>query len=67
MTMKIILNGKDAEAREGETLAELAERLGLAGPFAAQVNDDIIPREKLPEATLKEGDRVEFFRVMAGG
>lgn len=67
MTIRITLNGKPAEAREGETLSDLAGRLGVAAPFAAQVNDDIIPREKLSETVMKEGDRVEFFRMMAGG
>lgn len=65
--MNIVLNGETTEAREGETLSGLMERLGLSGPFAAQVNEDIVPREKLGETRLKEGDRVELFRMMAGG
>lgn len=65
--MEIILNGQKADARDGETLGALIARLGVGGAVAAQVNDEIIHRDRHPAVKLNPGDRVELFRMMGGG
>ena len=65
--MEIILNGETADAHEEETLEALIARLGVGGPVAAQVNDEIIHRDRRAAIRLNPGDRVELFRMMGGG
>ena len=65
--MKIVLNGKETEVEEAKVLSSLMEDMKLGGPVAAMVNDEVIHREKLGSVRLKEGDRVELFRMMGGG
>ncbi|MBI4827663.1 MAG: sulfur carrier protein ThiS [Nitrospinae bacterium] len=65
--MEIILNGEKADARDGETLGALIARLGVGGAVAAQVNDEVIHRDRQPAVKLNPGDRVELFRMMGGG
>jgi thiamine biosynthesis protein ThiS len=65
--MNITLNGKPTDIPDGEHVADLIESLSLDGPVAAQVNEEIIHRDKLKEARLCDGDIVELFRMMGGG
>jgi len=65
--MRITLNGKPADAPDNELVHDLLERLGLGGPVAVQVNEEIIPRDRLPDTRLKPGDKVELLRMMGGG
>lgn len=65
--MVITLNGKKTDVDRGALLGELVASLDLKGPVAAQVNDEILPRESLDDRILSEGDRVEIFLMMGGG
>ena len=65
--MLITLNGEEKEIEQDARLGELVARLDLKGPVAAQVNDEILPREGLDDRLLAEGDRVEIFLMMGGG
>jgi len=65
--MKITLNGEQREVEAGERLSGLIEKLGLDGPVACMVNDQVIHREKLASTILAPGDRVELLRMMGGG
>ncbi|HJM82704.1 MAG TPA: sulfur carrier protein ThiS [Nitrospinota bacterium] len=65
--MEIILNGKSYKASSGKTLANLIDSLNLDGPVAAQVNEEIIQRDRLKGYELHEGDQVELLGIMGGG
>ncbi|MFN2508013.1 MAG: sulfur carrier protein ThiS [Chthoniobacterales bacterium] len=66
--MTILLNGENAEARGAATVAELAERYGLAPKTVlVEHNGVALHQREWAERELSEGDRVEFIRVVAGG
>ncbi|HEB71946.1 MAG TPA: sulfur carrier protein ThiS [Nitrospirae bacterium] len=65
--MNITLNGKSTNIPDGGNVADLIENLKLDGPVAAQVNEEIIHRDKLGERRLNPGDKVELFVMMGGG
>jgi sulfur carrier protein len=66
--MRISLNGEAADARGAATLAELIARFELP-PEAILVehNGIALHRREWPEKSLREGDRIEIVRVVAGG
>lgn len=66
--MQVQVNG-DAMALPSEaTLADLIDRMSLAGKrLAIEVNEDIVPRSQHPEFRLHEGDRVEVVHAIGGG
>ncbi len=65
--MNITLNGKPADIPDDGNVADLIESLKLDGPVAAQVNEEIIQRDRLGETRLSPGDKVELFVMMGGG
>ena len=69
--MKLHING---EARDFSdvptvfTLFALVEKLGMKPDrVAVELNRDIVPRERWPETTLNEGDRLEIVHFVGGG
>lgn len=55
-----------SEARLKESLLDL--RLKALDPtIQIMVNKKIIPREKISEETIKDGDLVTFMKLLAGG
>lgn len=66
--MRILLNGQAADARGAATLAELIARFELP-PEAILVehNGVALHRREWPQKSLKEEDRIEIIRVVAGG
>lgn len=65
--MNITLNGAPAEVDEKETLADILARLGVKGPVATLVNEEVVHRGDLSSKKLKTGDSVEFLVMMGGG
>jgi len=66
--MQLTVNGKTEEFTERLTLAELIERLDLAGKrLAIEVNEELIPRSQFTEHRLGEQDRVEIIHAVGGG
>jgi thiamine biosynthesis protein ThiS len=66
--MRLIINGREQEAPEGATLADLVERLGLSqSACAAEVNQELVPRRQHAERRLAEGDHVELVTLVGGG
>lgn len=66
--MQIILNGKPADLPERVTAAILVDRLELGGKrVAVEVNGRIVPRSRLGEQPLADGDRVEIIHAVGGG
>lgn len=66
--MKIELNGEPMDLSSGATVADLIDRLSLAGKrLAVEVNEDIVPRSQHAEFRLGDGDRVEVVHAIGGG
>jgi len=62
------LNGRDAEAPEGSTLAALLGSLGIApGRIAVERNGRVVPRGEFEIVVLSEGDVLEVVQLVGGG
>ena len=65
--MKLVLNGKDREVNATQ-VEELVAELGL--PLAAALvehNGTALLRSEWSATTLRDGDRLEMIRMVAGG
>jgi sulfur carrier protein len=66
--MRITANGKLHETPEGETVAAFVRRRGLDPRFVvAELNGEPLERNRFEETGLREGDRLELVRAVAGG
>ncbi len=66
--MRVQLNGEEKQVAEGLTLAALIEQLGMKPDrVAAELNREIVPRERWLETPLHEGDRLEVVHFVGGG
>jgi len=62
------VNGRRHQLEEGETVARLLERLGVAGRYAlVERNREPVERSRYEEVKLGEGDRIIVARPVAGG
>lgn len=61
-------NGEPVRLGEGATVADLLGALGLGEKWVvAELNGDPVDRRDMPRTSLKEGDKVELVRAVAGG
>ena len=66
--MKIKLNGNEIEVNDNISVIELMKMKNLdSTKYVAIVNEDVIPKSKISEVILKEGDEVEIITMMGGG
>lgn len=66
--MHIQLNGERYELPDGQSVADLLQRLALTGRrLAVELNRDIVPRSQHAATVLVEGDRVEVVHAIGGG
>lgn len=66
--MHVQLNGEAFEFPDGTTVAELIDRLDLAGRrVAVELNLDILPRSQHATTALREGDQIEVVHAIGGG
>ena len=66
--MKLTVNGDPMEVPEGISAAALLERLKLnPGLVVVELNGNILQRDQLASAVLKEGDQVEIVHFVGGG
>ncbi|MFN3599537.1 MAG: sulfur carrier protein ThiS [Aquificaceae bacterium] len=68
--MKVWINGKEREVKEGINLLNLLEELGMEIKpvgFAVAVNEEVVPKSKYKDYVLKEGDKVEIVNIVGGG
>ena len=67
-SMEIIVNGEKTDVRGAANIAELVERYYLPPQsILVEHNGTALHRREWLDTSLKEGDRVEFIRVVAGG
>jgi len=66
--MRIEVNGEPREIAAGARIADLLGTLGLdPTDVAVERNLVIVPRSRLPEEALGEGDRIEIVHFVGGG
>lgn len=68
--MRIRLNGREAEARDGDSVETLLLREGLLRedrPVAILRNDRVLPSAERSSTSLAEGDRIEVLSFLGGG
>ena len=66
--MKLVVNGEAYEAGHLESVGALLEEMGIGGrPVVVVLNDEVIPASARSACALREGDRVEMFRLVGGG
>ena len=66
--MIVVVNGAEAEIKEGATLLDLLEARGI-GPegVVAELNREIVPGSDFGTTLLSDGDRLELLRFVGGG
>ncbi len=68
MSMKIILNGKGRELKNGFTVDRLLKELDLdARLVAVEINENIVRRDNYSSSRLHENDKVEIVHFVGGG
>ena len=66
--MKASINGKECELPDGLTIAQVLERLEApARGIAVARNDRVVGRASFERELVREGDRIEIIRAVAGG
>jgi sulfur carrier protein len=64
----VTVNGSPREFAAPLTFAQFVDELALAGKrLAIEVNGEIVPRSRFPEARLADGDRIEVVVAVGGG
>jgi thiamine biosynthesis protein ThiS len=67
-TIKIVVNGDPLEIPEKSALSDLLSQLKLKPELVVvELNLNILKREQVTQATLKEGDQVEIVHFVGGG
>ena len=66
--ISITVNGEQHPLERTLSCSELLQRLDLAGRrVALERNGEIVPRSRLPEQVLADGDRIEIVVAVGGG
>jgi len=66
--VQLLVNGENRHFEEALTVAQLLEKLELAGKrVALEKNGDIVPRSRFGEERLADGDRLEIVVAVGGG
>jgi sulfur carrier protein len=64
----VTVNGEARRLESSLPIAELLERLDLAGRrVAVERNGEIVPRSRFAEQPLADGDRLEIVVAVGGG
>jgi thiazole synthase len=67
-TISIHVNGEHRRVRDGITLAELAQELGLEpAKVAVERNLEVVPRSMLASIAVEDGDELEIVHFVGGG
>jgi len=66
--MKITINGQIKQCSPNFTIESLLDELGYANKkIAVEINEEIIPRSKLKNKLIIDGDRIEIINAVGGG
>jgi thiamine biosynthesis protein ThiS len=62
------LNGEKREVPDQSMLVDLVRELSLEpARIAIELNQQVVGRDKWPQTTLKDGDRIEIVHFVGGG
>jgi thiamine biosynthesis protein ThiS len=65
--MNLTINGEN-QVFSAETLGGLVEQLGMKPDrVAIELNREIVPRDRWPQTSLRDGDRLEIVHFVGGG
>ena len=66
--MQVVANGDPVEVQDGATVADLLTALQLGARWVlVERNGEPVPRKQLTTTALRDGDRLELVRAVAGG
>jgi sulfur carrier protein len=66
--MRVTLNGESRDLRDGLTVAELLDELGVrARRIAVEINLNLLGRDDYGQRALCDGDVVEVVQFVGGG
>jgi thiamine biosynthesis protein ThiS len=66
--VEVIVNDKDIEIDDGATVGDLIEQLGFGRKVRiVERNGEPIPRGDVATTVLRDGDKLELVRAVAGG
>lgn len=66
--LTLSVNGEPRRIAAGSTAADLVAELGFAArPVAVEVNEQVVPRARLGDCILREGDCLEIVTLVGGG
>lgn len=66
--MVVVANGDEVEVADDASVADLLELLGLAKRLVVvERNGEPVPRSERATTRLRDGDRLELVRAVAGG
>lgn len=67
--MRIFFNDEPRKLSQTSTLESLLDELGVKNlkGWAIALNETIVPKSKLPEILLSEGDRILLIQATQGG
>jgi thiamine biosynthesis protein ThiS len=64
----VLANGEPVTLDDGATIADLLTEMGLGAKWVvAELNGTAVERADMSRTSLKEGDKVELVRAVAGG
>lgn len=66
--MQLVVNGDETEIPDGSTVLELLTHLGLGPKYViVERNGEPVERRDVTTTTLRDGDRIELVKAVAGG
>lgn len=67
--MKVKVNGEKVHFEKELTIDQLMDRLEISRQhgFAVAHNDSVVPKNRLAETVVKDGDKLEIIHATAGG
>lgn len=66
--MQVFVNGELRQLRDGLTVAQLVDELGMSDRrIAVEVNLEIVPRSLHTQRVMQDGDKVEIVQAIGGG
>jgi len=68
LSMRLQINGDEKEFRDGLSVADLIDELGMkADRVAVELNREIVPRAQWTATALHDGDELEIVHFVGGG
>jgi sulfur carrier protein len=68
VAVRVVLNGTEREIAAGATVAALLEEMNAPlSAVAVARNDEIVRRSDLRATIVRDGDRIEIIKAVAGG